>query len=338
VPNRIDLIFELKQESTMNGFKSIRARRARSAVWAVFASVLVSLAVPARAASYDISGSITFQVPDTVVLNSYNVAGPVMNSRQVLYDDVAPNRVWHGRAGSGADAYGLHASTYVGANNIANGDSGGLLFRATASVLASFTDVVIAGPVGATSVQAPINFHLSGQQILGPYTSDSPVFTSNVQSSVALQVFADTNSAGGSSNFFYRNGVVSPPQQTGLLAGLGNSADVQTPVWTLPVNTPFTLTLQLNTAAAVSVVFSDGYITSALSDFGNTLSFATDRPVFTLPAGYTVNSADAGIVNNTFSTPVPEASSAALLLAGLAFVLLVPRLAAKAKWLRRSQS
>ena len=46
-------------------------------------------------------------------------------------------------------------------------------------------------------------------------------------------------------------------------------------------------------------------------------STRNDRPVFTLPAGYTVNSADAGIVNNTFSTPVPGPASGLLAALGL---------------------
>lgn len=313
----MDLVFELKRELTMNGFKSIKARRTRCAVCAGFASVLASLAVSAQAAHYDISGGIRFLVPDTVLLDSYSVAGPVMNSRQVLYDDVVPGRSWHGRAGSGADGYGLHASTYVGANNIANGDSGGLIFMAFANVLVTFTDFVISGPVGSGPIQTPINFHLSGEQILGSYTSSSPIYTSNVSSNVFLSVGAGDNAASGTNNFYYRNGVSSPPTQTGMLVGFGGDANVQTPLWTLPVNTPFSMTLILNTAVQVGVVFSDGYITSALSDFGNTLSFATDRPVFGLPAGYSVYSAEAGIVDNTFSSPVPEPASGLLAALGL---------------------
>ena len=301
----------------MNGFKSIKAQSARSAVWAVFASVLASLAVPARAANYDISGGIAFQVPDTVVLDSYSLAGPINISLQVLYDNVVPGRSWHGRAGSGADGYGLHASTYVGANNIASGDSGGLIFRAVANVLVTFTDFVISGPVGSGPIQTPINFHLSGEQILGSYSSSSPVYISNVSSSVNLSVFAGNNGADGGNSFYYRNGVSSPPTQTGMLVGFGGDANVQTPLWTLPVNTPFSMTLILGTTVQVGVVFSDGYITSALSDFGNTLSFATDRPVFGLPAGYSVYSAEAGIVDNTFSSPVPEPASGLLAALGL---------------------
>lgn len=286
-----------------------------------FAIATITAGTTADAAHYDISGDIEFEVPGTVVLDSYSVSGPVSNSRQVRYDNVVPNRSWHGRAGSGVDAYGVHASTYVGANNVADGGSGGLSFAASANALVSFTDFVITGPSGSLPVHTPINFHLSGEQILGPYASGSPIYTSDVQSSVALQIFAGSNATAGTRNFSYRNGLISPPTQSGLLADYdGTSADLRTPVWTLPVNTPFTLTLILNTSASVGVIFADGYITSALSDFGSTLSFATDRPVFALPAGYTVNSVDAGVVDNAWMSPVPEPGSALLAALGLAFI------------------
>ena len=314
---------------------------ARGASAVVFAIATITAGASAHAAHYDISGGITFEVPSTVVLDSYSVSGSISESRQVLYDNVVPNRSWHGRAGSGVDVYGLHASTYVGANNIANGDSGGLAFGATAFALVTYTDFVINGPSGSPSVQTPINFHLSGEQILGPYTSSSPIYTSSVESTVALTVFADSNGASGTRNFHYDNGLISPPTQTGLLASFnGTSANVQTPVWTLPVNTPFTLTLILNTSARVGVVFSDGYVTSALSDFGNTLSFATDRPVFALPAGYTANSVEAGVVDNLFTSPVPEPGSAALAALGLAILgghLFARRSAVQRRRLQRKQ-
>jgi len=287
------------------------------ALWAV-AAAAATAGSAAHAAYHDISGGIVFYGPSyTTVLDSYEVSGPVQNSRQVLYDDVVPGRSWHGRAGSGVDTYGLHASVFVGSNNIANEfDGGGQRFRATAFALVTFTDFVISGPVGAASVLTPINFDLSGEQILGSYTSFSG-YSSSVESTVSLTVSAGSNGASGANNFHYSNGVSSPPMTTGLLVDWGPGNTVTTPLWSLPVNVPFTLTLQLNVAADVSVILSDGYVTSALSDFGNTLSFATDRPVFSLPEGYNANSAEAGVVNNVFTTAVPEPTNGMMTALGL---------------------
>ncbi len=292
----------------------------RPVLWAL-AAVAATAGSAAHAAYHDISGGITFYGSSyTTVLDSYSVSGPVQNSRQVLYDDVVPGRSWHGRAGSGVDNYGVHASVFVGSNNIANEfDGGGQRFRATAFAFVSFTDFVISGPAGATSVITPINFHLSGEQILGSYTSFSG-YSSSVESTVGLIIHADNNGASGVNNFYYSNGVASPPTTTGLLMDWGPGNIVTTPLWTLPVNVPFTLTLQLDVAADVSVILSDGYVTSALSDFGKTLSFATDRPVFSLPEGYSANSAEAGVVNNIFTAPVPEPASGVLAALGLLVV------------------
>ena len=106
-----------------------------------------------------------------------------------------------------------------------------------------------------------------------------------------------------------------PPQ----LTGFGSSGNVQTSVWTLSVGTGFTLTLFLQSSAAVEALPSDCYLTNVLSDFGNTLSFATD-PVFGLPDGYSANSADAGILGNLYAMPVPEPACGALAALGLVIV------------------
>jgi hypothetical protein len=207
----------------------------------------VPAALPAH---FDIRGGITFNEPsNTTVLDSYAIAGSVMNSRPLTNNDVQHRRSWHGRAGSGVAPYRMHGSNYAGSSNIAHVfESGGQQLRSTASVLTSFIDFEISGPVGATSVLAPINFHLSGQQILRSYTSVSG-FTSSVQ-----------------------------------------------------------------------VILSDGYFTSALSVFGKKLNFATERPVFNLPAGYTVNSVDAGAVNNVSTTPLPVPTTDVLATLGLLVV------------------
>ena len=304
----------------MYPLQTVTARQTR-AVRRALAAAAILLCAPAYAALYQIAGYIQYdENGSSVAVGNYSQDVGFTISRQVLYDNLGPPRVWHGRADSGADAYGLHASTFVGGNQIANGASGGGGLDAMALVRVTFTDFVISGPAGSGPIQTSINFHLSGQQILGGYTSASPIYTSDVASAVGLIVSAGSNGASGFNNFHYNNGAVSPATQGGLLVGFNGNANVPTPLWTLPVNTPFTLSVQLSTMVSVGVVFSDGYITSALSDFGNTLTFATDRPVFGLPAGYTANSAEAGVINNVFTSQVPEPASGALAAFGIAAV------------------
>lgn len=102
--------------------------------------------------------------------------------------------------------------------------------------------------------------------------------------------------------------------------GFGSNGNVQIFVWTVPVGTGFTLTLVLQSSAAVEALPSDCYITIVLSDFGDTLGFATDRPVFGLPDRFSANSADAGIVGNLYATPVPGPACGALAALGLLIV------------------
>ncbi len=59
--------------------------------------------------------------------------------------------------------------------------------------------------------------------------------------------------------------------------------------------------------------FADG-----LTDFGHTVTFATSGPVFNIPDGYSVNSAEAQISGNVF---VPEPASRILLAVGVVVVL-----------------
>ena len=70
--------------------------------------------------------------------------------------------------------------------------------------------------------------------------------------------------------------------------------------------------LGCNLLAEASTYLTTG---SATVEFGNTFSFATNGPVFDLPAGVTVNGG--GIVNNIFGSPVPLPGTLPLLGSGL---------------------
>jgi hypothetical protein len=96
---------------------------------------------------------------------------------------------------------------------------------------------------------------------------------------------------------------------SGFLVGQAGN-EITTPTVTLPVNVPFRLSFSLGTAASIVPPPGQGSALFAAADYSRTLAFSSQRPVFNLPAGYTVNSIQAGVVNNTF---VPEPGSLALL-------------------------
>jgi hypothetical protein len=111
----------------------------------------------------------------------------------------------------------------------------------------------------------------------------------------------------------------SRPSNSGIFAVLGNSdaplidGIFITPEFLVPVNTPLLLTVTLTGSA--SVVTRDGGPVSAITAFGDTLRFPGTGPVFVVPAGYTVDSIGAGIVNNVSAVPLP--ATVWLFLAGL---------------------
>ena len=200
----------------------------------------------------------------------------------------------------------------------ANGNGAAI---ARASVV--FSDVIISG-VGDV-VSTSINLHLTGS--LGASAGV------NSAAGAALGVIGDWFDGGVNpcvSNEPARgdcgglvNGVPAFPElnTTGILqsvvgspAGLTIDGDFSSPVHSLPVNVSFTLSL---TMVVVANAFQNS---SSFADFFHTLTFSTDGPVFTLPDGYTVNSIDAGIVNNQFTTPVPLPGSLGAM--GIAIVVL----------------
>jgi hypothetical protein len=77
------------------------------------------------------------------------------------------------------------------------------------------------------------------------------------------------------------------------------------------------LAVSLTASSDVSVNFVDSFRTAANTDFGGTLTFATDGPVFDLPPGYTVNSAESHILENAFTSPTHARGAAGPLLFAL---------------------
>jgi hypothetical protein len=86
------------------------------------------------------------------------------------------------------------------------------------------------------------------------------------------------------------------------------------------VGTPFSFSVNLEASSGIEVYGASSsefanFTGSALADYASGLQLASH---FTLPDGYTLNSPEAGIVDNTFTPPpaVPEPTSLGLSLLG----------------------
>lgn len=272
----------------------------------------------------------------------------------------------HLMADSFASGPGQHAHTFVGWNHLigdpTNPDGSSRTFVAQSGAHATFTDMVITPPAGVTgSVLTSINVHIDGSLSVGSFFT--PSLGSVAESLVQLSLLGPTsltsrNIGGGSLDLRSEHGTPATGFGIGVLASLATAPSIaslgsvafsvvfRSSAFLAPVGVPFTVELDLDTNAFVTNELGESFRTFANTDFAGTLSFATDRPVFNLPPGFTANSVDAQITDNTFSptsptpTPspsVPEAGSLMLLASGCVLLALSRRgldRTTKTRWLR----
>lgn len=178
------------------------------------------------------------------------------------------------------------------------------------------------GPVG-TTVETTPHLHLEGGHLVDFSTDpggrtfatsavDVGVSVNGVQvrqGSREVRARYDTNTIDSVGRSVLANGV-------GLIV---------TPAFNVQAGVHFEVELELNTQASLIAYFSNhsGLYAAANTDFSDTLSFPPTGPAFTLPVGYTANSAEAGIIDDTFVVPEPSAQSQ--LACGLTAMLLIRR-------------
>jgi hypothetical protein len=215
-------------------------------------------------------------------------------------------------ASAAADLQSTHTGTLTFfADNLAGG---------SALATAEFTiDDLVVRPTaggGAATVAISLRLDLSGSLSASGSFNTPPEFSWPVGAGGTASVTVDvTATAIGTSAFsgtrLYAEdayGAVSS-SSTGLLEA-GDA--LATPVFDVEVGVPFVLHVKLGVLAGVSTNITHGNADAAAS-FGQALQFATGRPVFALPDGYTVDAPSAGIVDNVF---VPEPSTLALTVLG----------------------
>jgi hypothetical protein len=220
-----------------------------------------------------------------------------------------------GSASSRASIFGLGASAIARAFSA---DTFGDPFRvynynSSASATATWSDFIVAGPAGPSSIPISLNLFFDGTKSTS--IAQSSAINERVAATGVIGVGVDAFGGGFfTQNFSGEYATVNTKREglsfiaNGLLADFDGSSLITTPLFNVRVNVPFRL--QLGVTAGVSLTARDNEIFSMEggANFGNTLTFATSGPVFNLPGGYTINSVEAGIVDNVY-VAVPEASS-----------------------------
>jgi hypothetical protein len=184
-----------------------------------------------------------------------------------------------------------------------------------------------AGPLITTS----LNLHLGGYLSAG--TAPAP-FGPDISIDAIAQIGVRITLIQGADFTVIGNGYAQVESSNGntvlssggMLAGFnGGDAVVTTGLFTVAANQPFSLRVALESGTQGGMAANTGGNTGAISDFSNTLTFATDRPVFNLSDGTTANSVLGGIANNQFTALAaadsPEPATAALFATGLLPVL-----------------
>ncbi len=161
---------------------------------------------------------------------------------------------------------------------------------------------------GYSSTVVPIGFIIYNDVIFTD--TSNPANTSNID--VSMNFWVDTSlttlvniKLTPLSNFATLP--VSPSSGNSIVSGDFSSGNWTTAGVNVPLNTPMSLAYRVEFDPYQSSYYYSDY---AFAGFN-------DAEIFNLPAGYTVNSVDGGIINNAFVSAVPLPASFWLMLTGL---------------------
>jgi hypothetical protein len=254
--------------------------------------------------------------------------------------------------GTIGSAFAIAGGGYVGvfaSAGAVTGSTQGIITGASANF--DLDDIVIAPAIGSdlAPISGTLNFTLSGDgifqvaQLFDPLPPDGGG-SFIVSTRAHFGINGSVSAPGYLRNFVsgLEGACVPVDFHGGLECGFASGGGVVLPdlivghfgvaLDNLPVGVPLRVSLQLTTLVqAIAVV--EPPLTAAAnvrSSFADTLTFSRSGPVFTLPAGYTVNSVSGNIVDNSWSDPrnpatVPEPATLVMMLAGGAMVAVVRR-------------
>ena len=277
----------------------LREHRQYCASMILGSAILLGFAFPALAGLYHADGSVGFSRDGGAQINPspYSLDLGVQAGGGVNYDSAVLGV--HSQANSEADGFGVHAHAY--AQIFSPPVSGNYVVGALSTASATFSDMMVTGPVG-TTIPTSLNMNLTGGLLYGARADAGSVGVADTQAVISVYINGTFVGAGGlQQNVDSQFGT--SIHDTGMLAAWSSgNTGIVTPSFTVQSGVPFEVKLTLLADSNVQVNFGSGTggTAEANTDFSHTLSFALNGPVFNLPVGYTAGSTDAHIVNNSF--------------------------------------
>jgi hypothetical protein len=151
-------------------------------------------------------------------------------------------------------------------------------------------DMELGGTIGVVTANTAVDLNTANAGVGLVFRVDGSILVGNPQNPIETGSFTVLSTAGGPSQII----------SSGVLANwTAPVSTVTSPSFLVQGGTPFTLEIMLIVNGGANAdATENAFIASGNADFGSTLRFPTGVPIFHLPAGYSVTSTDAGIVDN----------------------------------------
>ncbi|MBC7771095.1 MAG: hypothetical protein H7210_01240 [Pyrinomonadaceae bacterium] len=273
-----------------------------------WALVCIVLTGGTASAQVTVSGNIDDTYPG--YLDGYVATFPGTLQRGLTFHDSRPgtpgypSRTATVRSGGGpgyVNGYGFVQWIQKASDPNPNPESYGM--TTTSSARATWNDIMVTGPAGPAMVPISVNLLLHGSFSFPISNVVDPFDLGWMQYSSAGFSLLINGELAANGNWGVRSDSSGPYLYFGggVFADFDGTYEGTSAVVMVPANTFFSIEMYLAVTAQFDIPLGGSAIIATVNNFTRTASFATNGPVFNLPAGYTAGSVEAGVTNNTFA-------------------------------------